>query len=124
MSPNRCSKLIARPSRSGAAPLSGEGRDGGSHVGEGGDDGDAGDAIAQVRASGFLLSMVSPVFHRWHHAVAPQDKNFASTFPVWDLMFGTFYMPQGQVPQEYGIDATSAPVPEGLLPQLIYPLKA
>jgi len=67
---------------------------------------------------------VSPVFHRWHHAVAPQDKNFASTFPVWDLMFGTFHMPQGQVPQEYGIDATSAPVPEGLLPQLIYPLKA
>jgi sterol desaturase/sphingolipid hydroxylase (fatty acid hydroxylase superfamily) len=67
---------------------------------------------------------VSPVFHRWHHVVEPQDKNFAGTFPLWDLMFGTFHMPQGVVPQEYGIDETSAPVPEGLLPQLIYPLKA
>jgi sterol desaturase/sphingolipid hydroxylase (fatty acid hydroxylase superfamily) len=67
---------------------------------------------------------VSPVFHRWHHATDPVDKNFSSTFPVWDLMFGTFHMPRGQVPQQYGIDAANAPMPEGLLPQLIYPLKA
>jgi sterol desaturase/sphingolipid hydroxylase (fatty acid hydroxylase superfamily) len=64
---------------------------------------------------------VSPVFHRWHHAVAPRDRNFAGTFPVWDLMFGTFHMPKGQVPQEYGIGSE---MPEGLIPQLIYPLKA
>jgi len=64
---------------------------------------------------------VSPVFHRWHHAVEPRDKNFASTFPVWDLMFGTFHMPQGEVPREYGIGEE---MPEGLVSQLVYPLKA
>lgn len=67
---------------------------------------------------------VSPVFHRWHHATNPVDKNFASTFPVWDLLFGTFHMPAGEVPHEYGIDDAALPVPEGLLPQMIYPLKA
>ena len=34
--------------------------------------------------------LVSPVFHRWHHASAVRDKNFASTFALWDWMFGTF----------------------------------
>jgi sterol desaturase/sphingolipid hydroxylase (fatty acid hydroxylase superfamily) len=66
----------------------------------------------------------SPVFHRWHHATDPVDTNFAGTFPIWDLMFGTFHMPKGAVPQEYGVGAADAPVPEGLLPQLVYPLKA
>lgn len=68
--------------------------------------------------------LVSPVFHRWHHAVEPRDKNFAGLFPVWDVLFGTFHMPQGELPQEYGIDGASAPVPEGLVSQLLYPLKA
>ncbi len=65
---------------------------------------------------------VSPVFHRWHHVKSVPDKNFASTFPVWDLMFGTFHMPAHELPKDYGI--TGAHMPEGLLPQLLYPLKA
>ena len=65
--------------------------------------------------------LVSPVFHRWHHARAVQGANFASTFSLWDWMFGTFYMPQGALPQEYGIDDDA--MPEGLLPQLVYPLR-
>jgi sterol desaturase/sphingolipid hydroxylase (fatty acid hydroxylase superfamily) len=63
---------------------------------------------------------VSPVFHRWHHVIEPKDRNFASTFPVWDLLFGTFHMPKGELPQEYGIGSE---MPEGLVPQLLYPLK-
>lgn len=63
---------------------------------------------------------VSPVFHRWHHSDIVHDVNFASTFSLWDVMFGTAYMPQGQVPQSYGID--DAQMPEGLMPQLVYPL--
>ena len=35
-------------------------------------------------------------------------------------MFGTFYLPQGALPQNYGIDDEE--MPEGLMPQLIYPL--
>jgi sterol desaturase/sphingolipid hydroxylase (fatty acid hydroxylase superfamily) len=64
--------------------------------------------------------VVSPVFHRWHHASAVQGQNFASTFALWDWMFGTFYMPDGALPNNYGIDDQA--MPEGLMPQLIYPL--
>jgi len=31
------------------------------------------------------------------------EKNFAATFPAVDLMFGTFYMPAGKLPDRYGI---------------------
>ena len=64
--------------------------------------------------------LVSPVFHRWHHADSVCDKNFASTFSLWDRMFGTWYMPAGALPGGYGID--DAAMPEGLLAQTIYPL--
>lgn len=64
--------------------------------------------------------LVSPVFHRWHHATDVCDKNFASTFSLWDLMFGTYHMPAGQLPKTYGIEDQE--MPEGLLPQLLYPL--
>jgi sterol desaturase/sphingolipid hydroxylase (fatty acid hydroxylase superfamily) len=63
---------------------------------------------------------VSPVFHRWHHARAVCDKNFASTFSLWDVMFGTYHMPAGELPSGYGIDDKE--MPEGLMPQLVYPL--
>lgn len=64
--------------------------------------------------------VVSPVFHRWHHANSVRDMNYASTFAVWDWMFGTFHMPQGVLPDGYGIDDQA--MPEGLMPQLVYPL--
>ena len=63
---------------------------------------------------------VSPVFHRWHHDVTVTDKNFASTFSLWDYMFGTAHMPAGERPQTYGIDDKA--MPKGLVPQLVYPL--
>lgn len=64
--------------------------------------------------------LVSPVFHRWHHAQAVRDKNFAGTFALWDVLFDSFHMPKGALPEEYGID--DAAMPEGLVPQLLYPL--
>lgn len=64
--------------------------------------------------------LVSPVFHRWHHAMEVQGKNFASTFSLWDRIFGTWYMPQGAVPKQYGIDDDA--MPEGLWAQIAYPL--
>ena len=35
--------------------------------------------------------LASPAFHRVHHSPDPRlyDTNFAGTFPVWDLLFGT-----------------------------------
>jgi sterol desaturase/sphingolipid hydroxylase (fatty acid hydroxylase superfamily) len=37
----------------------------------------------------------SPQVHRIHHSRLPHhhDKNFASVFPLWDVLFGTFYAP-------------------------------
>lgn len=66
--------------------------------------------------------VASPAFHRWHHTSAAEgkDKNFAGFFPVWDLIFGTFYMPKGEQPQHFGV---SDPVPAGLIGQLFYPFR-
>lgn len=63
----------------------------------------------------------SPVFHRWHHTAANEggSKNFAPTFPFIDLMFGTFYMPEGKLPERYGVNDPD--FPEGLAGQLLYP---
>ena len=64
--------------------------------------------------------LVSPVFHRWHHAMRCARQEFRQHLSLWDLMFGTFYMPEGALPEAYGIDDEN--MPEGLVPQLVYPL--
>ena len=65
----------------------------------------------------------SPVFHRWHHTTqeAGLDKNFASTFPFLDVLFGTFYMPAGKLPEQFGNG--DADFPEDFLGQLVYPFR-
>lgn len=70
----------------------------------------------------YVLS--SPAFHRWHHTSQAEglDRNFAGLLPLWDLMFGTFYMPHGRQPEVFGIHGEA--VPEGLLAQLAYPFRA
>ena len=68
----------------------------------------------------FKYVFAGPVFHRWHHTREGCNKNFASTFPFLDVMFGTFYMPEGVLPQAYGIDDDE--MPEDFARQLVYPL--
>jgi len=67
--------------------------------------------------------LASPVFHRWHHTAADQggDMNFASTFPIIDWMFGTFYMPEGKMPEAYGIGEKE--FPQGFGGQMLYPFR-
>ena len=64
---------------------------------------------------------VSPAFHRWHHTRAAEglDRNFAGALPLWDLLFGTFYMPRRQ-PSSFGIDE---PLPEGFIGQMLAPFR-
>jgi sterol desaturase/sphingolipid hydroxylase (fatty acid hydroxylase superfamily) len=66
--------------------------------------------------------VASPVFHRWHHTLPSEggDRNFASNLAFLDVMFGTFYMPEGRLPHVYGI--VEHDMPEGLGPQILYPL--
>lgn len=66
--------------------------------------------------------IASPVFHRWHHT-SPDlggNRNFAGTFALWDWMFGTFYMPENELPQSYGIDDPQ--FPKNLALQFFYPI--
>jgi sterol desaturase/sphingolipid hydroxylase (fatty acid hydroxylase superfamily) len=66
----------------------------------------------------------SPVFHRWHHTSQAEglDKNFAGLFPLWDILFGTFYMPKDRMPMHFGV--IDMHVPEGFGKQLLWPFRS
>jgi sterol desaturase/sphingolipid hydroxylase (fatty acid hydroxylase superfamily) len=68
--------------------------------------------------------VASPSFHRWHHTSQEEglDKNFAGLLPMWDLLFGTFYMPRGRQPEAFGIHGET--IPPGIVGQLVYPFRA
>lgn len=67
--------------------------------------------------------IASPAFHRWHHTSESQglDKNFAGLFPLFDIVFGTFYLPKDKQPSEFGV--LDNDIPETLLGQLLYPFR-
>jgi len=71
----------------------------------------------------FRYLIASPVFHRWHHTSADLggNSNFAGTFPLIDLLFGTFYMPGGVRPSVYGVDEPD--YPQNFLAQLAHPFR-
>ena len=71
----------------------------------------------------FKYVLAGPVFHRWHHTAADRggSSNFAGTFPIWDLLFGTFYLPENEMPDAYGIDDES--FPESFGAQMLYPFQ-
>lgn len=66
--------------------------------------------------------IASPAFHRWHHTSEAEgrDKNFAGLLPVWDLVFGTFYVPMDRPPRRFGVDEA---VPEGFWMQMVWPFR-
>ncbi len=49
-----------------------------------------------IRFGWFNRVLNSPQNHRIHHSKAPEhmDKNFATTLPLWDILFGTYYHPK------------------------------
>lgn len=66
--------------------------------------------------------VASPRFHRWHHSDAPEAQgcNLAAVLPLWDILFGTWYMPRDRVPESFG---TATPLPDGIVDQLLYPFR-
>jgi sterol desaturase/sphingolipid hydroxylase (fatty acid hydroxylase superfamily) len=66
--------------------------------------------------------IASPEFHHWHHANQREayNTNYAGQLSILDKLFGTMYMPEGQVPEKYGVND---PVPNTYLLHLIYPFK-
>lgn len=71
----------------------------------------------------FRYVLVSPVYHRWHHTGPNEggNRNFAPTFPLLDMLFGTLYLPQGRLPERYGVSDKA--FPQGLWAQMAYPFK-
>ena len=67
--------------------------------------------------------VATPVFHRWHHTPLAEggNTNFGSLLSVWDVLFGTFHMPENQLPSHYGIDEPE--YPQGFVGQLIRPFR-
>jgi sterol desaturase/sphingolipid hydroxylase (fatty acid hydroxylase superfamily) len=72
----------------------------------------------------FKYVLATPVFHRWHHTSLEEggNTNFAGTFPLWDILFGTFRMPKGALPDQYGVDDQSS-FPREIIGQLAYPFR-
>lgn len=64
--------------------------------------------------------IATPRFHHWHHGLEREafDVNFAIHFPWLDKLFGTFHLPPGRWPENYGIPED---VPRGYWAQLAYP---
>lgn len=67
----------------------------------------------------------SPNYHRWHHAAEKEaiDKNFATMFPIFDLLAGTYYHPD-RLPKRYGLfEVEQKDFPKTFGGQLLYPFK-
>ena len=66
--------------------------------------------------------IITPEFHHWHHANEPGaiNSNYSVFLPLWDLVFGTYYMPADRRPSRYGVDEH---IPEGMVAQLRHPLR-
>ena len=63
----------------------------------------------------------TPEFHHWHHANEKEAhcSNYSGFLPLWDIIFGTYYMPHDKRPQVYGVDED---VPNEMMAQLRYPI--
>ena len=72
----------------------------------------------------FCYLLVSPRFHRWHHAKdkAAIDKNFCLAFPFLDVLGGTYFCPN-HMPSKYGVfRAKSEKIPTTFLSQIWLPI--
>lgn len=61
---------------------------------------------------GWLNYVVSgPEVHRWHHSrrIVESNNNYAHSFVVWDLVFGTYFRPRGKEVERLGLLARDYP---------------
>ena len=79
-------------------------------------------ANTRIRIGWFRWLFSSPEFHHWHHSNEREarDHNFASVLSLWDVTFGTVFLPRGRVPAVYGIDQNMPPT---YADQLLHPFR-
>ena len=61
---------------------------------------------------GWLNYVVSgPEVHRWHHSrrIAESNNNYAHSFVVWDLLFGTYFRPRHSSVEDLGLVSRDYP---------------
>ena len=66
--------------------------------------------------------VITPEFHHWHHTNDPRaiHSNYSVFLPIWDQIFGTYFMPKDRRPEVYGIDEY---MPAGMVAQLRHPFR-
>ena len=75
----------------------------------------------RVRLGPLNHVVAGPELHRWHHSVLPEesDNNFGNNLIVWDLMFGTRYLPKDREVGPLGL--VNRHYPTGFFAQLKTP---
>ncbi len=71
---------------------------------------------------GWLNYLVAgPELHRWHHSERPEesDRNFGNNLIVWDLVFGTRFLPRDRAVGSLGLKNRAYPM--GFLAQMTTP---
>lgn len=68
----------------------------------------------------WLFSMAE--LHRWHHStkISQANNNYGLTLIIWDVVFGTRYLPSRQGPEEIGIESIPN-YPGSFVRQMIFP---
>lgn len=63
-----------------------------------------------ARLGWFEHILSTPRFHHWHHSrVDHVNRNYASTLPIYDRIFGTHHLPPEAWPPSYGIAPENRP---------------
>lgn len=77
-----------------------------------------------VRLGPLNYVVAGPELHRWHHARSPKDANvnFGNNLIVWDLLFGTWFLPRDRQVGELGLP--NRRYPAGFLAQLVAPFRS
>ena len=67
----------------------------------------------------FIVS--GPELHRWHHSVLPaeSDRNFGNNLILWDILFGTRFLPKDRAVETLGLRNRAYPM--GFLAQMKAP---
>ena len=66
--------------------------------------------------------IITPEFHHWHHTNEKEAhwSNYSTFLPIWDIIFGTYYMPKDKRPNVYGVDEY---IPGDMVSMVFHPLR-
>jgi len=80
-------------------------------------------ANVDIRLGPLNYLFSGPEVHRWHHsrALKESNNNYAHSFVVWDIVFGTYFRPKQQTVD--GLGLIDANYPKGFLRQLGAPFR-